>query len=81
MKLKRIEARKKEREKKTQDLQKLITAADGGSGSAQNPAKRMLEGGGLKKGGTPGVKKKSGSPPSQFLQSKFILLNWRISVE
>jgi DNA methyltransferase 1-associated protein 1 len=29
--LKRIEARKKEREKKTQDLQKLITAADAGS--------------------------------------------------
>jgi DNA methyltransferase 1-associated protein 1 len=29
--LKRIEARKKEREKKTQDLQKLITAADVGS--------------------------------------------------
>lgn len=30
--LKKIEARKKEREKKTQDLQKLITAADAGSG-------------------------------------------------
>lgn len=29
--LKKIEARKKEREKKTQDLQKLITAADAGS--------------------------------------------------
>nr|CAG4648677.1 EOG090X076S [Polyphemus pediculus] len=32
LELKKIEARKKDRERKTQDLQKLITAADNGSG-------------------------------------------------
>jgi len=37
--LRKIEARKKDRERKTQDLQKLITAADGGSatGAAETP--------------------------------------------
>ena len=40
--LRKIEARKKDRERKTQDLQKLITAADGGlgAGAAENPSLR-----------------------------------------
>nr|CAG4644828.1 EOG090X076S [Leptodora kindtii] len=39
--LRKIEARKKDRERKTQDLQKLITAADGGAGTVgeQTPAR------------------------------------------
>lgn len=58
--IKKIEARKKEREKKTQDLQKLITAADGGGMASQlsDPVKRaQMEG--LKKTGL-SAKKKSG---------------------
>jgi len=40
--LRKIEARKKDRERKTQDLQKLITAADGGlgAGAAESPSLR-----------------------------------------
>jgi len=41
--LKKIEARKKERERKTQDLQKLISQADQGDGSALNASNKKQE--------------------------------------
>jgi len=44
--LRKIETRKKEREKKTADLQKLITAAES---SEQRPDKKQLSGGIYKK--------------------------------
>lgn len=72
--MKKIEARKKEREKKTQDLQKLITAADagsaqGGDGSASgtttplnpNLGKKMATD--QKKSLLLAAKKKSGKTP------------------
>ncbi|CAG7826685.1 unnamed protein product, partial [Allacma fusca] len=61
--MKKIEARKKEREKKTQDLQKLITAADGGQSSGQPPegiSKKILNDA---KKGSASAKKKSGKTP------------------
>jgi DNA methyltransferase 1-associated protein 1 len=55
--LRKIEARKKEREKKTQDLQKLITAADGGTPpNAADLLKKTIEA--AKKSNS--AKKKSG---------------------
>ena len=59
--MKRIEARKKEREKKTQDLQKLITAADGGP-SPSDTLKRMEN-----------VNKKTNSPAGLKKRSTFTL--------
>lgn len=37
--LRKIEARKKERDKKTQDLQKLITAVDSQAGEMRRPGR------------------------------------------
>jgi len=54
--LRKIEARKREREKKTQDLQKLITAADGGVPPNLDLIKKSLDA--AKKSGS--AKKKSG---------------------
>ena len=78
--LRKIEARKKDRERKTQDLQKLITAADSGGGAASNSAAGGSADGPFGARGTPSDKKQQVRKKANFTTPKAKLLELTVIV-